>query len=68
MMKTTTSNPLATRSAAFRYARERALMCGVSIDTADAIAHRVMELWDPEYSTREWNELINAEVMRHAAP
>jgi len=67
-MKTTTSNPLSQRSSAFRYARERALMVGLDVNTADAVAHRCMDLWDPEYAVREWNEFIDQEVMRHAAP
>ena len=56
------------RREAFVGARQRAMNAGLDVDTADACAHRAMDLWDPEYAEREWHELIDEEVRRHAQP
>lgn len=47
------------------FAETRALMLDVDSNTADAIADRVMVLWDPEYTMREWIELIDVEIALH---
>jgi hypothetical protein len=56
------------RHEAFIRARQRAMNAGLDVDTADACAHRVMDIWDPEYTEREWLAFIDEEITRHAQP
>lgn len=45
-------------------ARQRGMCAGLDVNAAQEAARRAMLLWDPEYTEREWHELVDEEIRR----
>jgi hypothetical protein len=57
-----------TRTSARSIAHRRAQDAGLDVNTRDVVAHRAMEVFDPELTMREWLEFVDQEIQRHAQP
>jgi hypothetical protein len=56
------------RTTARSIAHQRAREAGLDPNTADAVVHRVMAIFDPELTFKEWKEFVDQEIQRHAQP
>jgi hypothetical protein len=57
-----------SRMTARSIAHQRAKDAGLDANTADAVVHSVMGIFDPELTVREWINFVDQEIQQHANP